>query len=533
LLIMQSKNISTSQKPAMQKATEAVCVFLAALVLYLSTLANNFSASHDSISYLNGIVSGTNLFHQHHLLYHFSAHLYYIVFGSVFSSVQPHYIVETFTALFGSASISIAYCFFRFRFNKGITYSFIAASVIAFSYGVWSYSTNVEVYAVSNFFVLFTLFVATKRVLSNSHLGLIAVLHSIAILFHQANVLLIPVILFAIWMNRKTFPLLRAFFQYALIVIVITASVYLYIGWVIEGNNSFGAFKEWITGYAEGHGYWQPFSIVNIIAGISRAMVGAQFLFKWPVAQTYLQRSFPSHGLADEQFFVRNMHSAEAWLYVILTAMLILMILVLVVRFIQNFKSIKEQYKSAVVLLLICLACYSIFFFFWMPQIVEFWILQTILFWIILLGTARPFLAKERKLTLTLISLSLVLFIINYFGSIRRLTSLSNDWYYVQTQKIEPTLRPNDIIVFKDGWIIKDYVSYFTKTAIVDAAVDQKAQNDELIQEAIANGGKLFLFERTNRNDHRNATNYFDSLYSQYRQKAKVLSKEPLVWVIE
>jgi hypothetical protein len=169
-----------------------------------------------------------------------------------------------------------------------------------------------------------------------------------------------------------------------------------------------------------------------------------------------------------------------------------------------------------------------------MPQIVEFWILQTIIFWIVLFGAIPSNRDKSKRFsTIAALILAALLLIINYFGSIRRLRDINNDWYYLQMRKLEPMLGPKDIVVFKDGWIIKDYVSYFTKTVVVDASFDKKSQSDELLRQAIHDGGRLFLFEQINRADSSHATNYFDSLYSEYTKKAKVLSKEPLIWVIE
>jgi hypothetical protein len=131
--------------------------------------------------------------------------------------------------------------------------------------------------------------------------------------------------------------------------------------------------------------------------------------------------------------------------------------------------------------------------------------------------------------------LAILLFIVNYFGIISRLANINNDWYYLQMQKIQPSLTRNDIVVFKDGWIIKDYVSYFTKSTVVDSPLDinEKAEANQKIRQAIDGGGKLFLFEETNRTNTTRTANYFDSLLSRYSPRARILSKEPLVWVIQ
>src|SRR5689334_22453845 len=90
----------------------AVVVWLISYVFFLFTLANNFSASHDSINYLIGIVNGTHLFHPHHLLYHYYAHLWLKLFSYIFHGVPHQYIIESFTAVWGSGILAVCYLFF-------------------------------------------------------------------------------------------------------------------------------------------------------------------------------------------------------------------------------------------------------------------------------------------------------------------------------------------------------------------------------------------------------------------------------------
>ena len=90
----------------------AVMVWLISYIFFLLTLANNFSASHDSINYLNGIVRGEHLFHPHHLLYNFYAYLWLILFKNIFQGAADHYIIESFTAVWGSGILAVSYLFF-------------------------------------------------------------------------------------------------------------------------------------------------------------------------------------------------------------------------------------------------------------------------------------------------------------------------------------------------------------------------------------------------------------------------------------
>src|SRR5690242_11982863 len=95
----------------------AVMVWLISYVFFLLTLATNFSASHDSIRYLIDIVNGSHLFHPHHLLYHYYAYLWLNLFKNIFLGVSDHYIIESFTAVWGSGILAVSYLFLRNRFN--------------------------------------------------------------------------------------------------------------------------------------------------------------------------------------------------------------------------------------------------------------------------------------------------------------------------------------------------------------------------------------------------------------------------------
>ena len=61
-------------------------IYFSVLGLYLFSLQNNFSASHDAITYLNHITKGENLFHPHHLLYNAIVNVWLNVWHFIFPS---------------------------------------------------------------------------------------------------------------------------------------------------------------------------------------------------------------------------------------------------------------------------------------------------------------------------------------------------------------------------------------------------------------------------------------------------------------
>lgn len=479
----------------------AVMVWLISYIFFLLTLANNFSASHDSINYLTGIVSGRNLFHPHHLLYNYYAHLWLILYKNIFLGVAPHYIIESFTAVWGSAILAISYLFFRNRFYLPVGLSVLGVTVIAFSYGTWFYSVNIEVYTPPIFFLLCCLFIITKKQPRAADVWKVAILHSFAILFHQVNILFTPIIIYWLFVNRANLGFINSFFKYAVLGLILTGGLYLFCGIFFEQKTTVASFTDWILGYTQGHSYWQTLSAktpLNVAAGFSRAFMGGHFIFQHTYLQDVLKSSFSSHGLTDEIFLASGLHPFVTWLLTILAVLFILLMIVLAVRFIMHYKSM-ELHHHVIVPIFITIIVYSLFFCFWMPEILEFWILQMVLVWLLLIGMVPAYrfpvgLASLKGIFL----LSVSLFLINYFGSIRWLQKSSRDWYYTEVKELDPALTSSDIVFVVDEWIMKDYVRYFSKATVIatDDPGYQQAEAQKLMRDALSNRHKVIEYNR-------------------------------------
>lgn len=511
----------------------------AALAFFLITLAANFSASHDSIHYLNGIVSGSDLFHQHHLLYHVSAYYWLKFWQPVFSTIPDYYIIESFTALWGSASLALIYCFFKNRFGLSSLRSVIGVSIIAFSYGFWFYSVNIETYTPPIFFILTALYILSGDRFSSKDIWKLALAHCMAILFHQASILFAPTILFTLFWNRKHIALSGALMQYLLIGVGLVGGLYFFIGWFIAGHDSWAEWGRWVQGYTVGHGFWQPLSLKTpfyALAGFSRAFIGGHFLFQIPFLKDIFDRSFASHGLNDELFLTANMGGSMAILLTILSFVLALLLLLMLVRFARKYKTIRKAHARIVQPALLCIATYSLFFCFWMPEILEFWILQMALAWLLLIG-ATPLTGFPVRIPVTsgLILTALVVFSINFFGSMRWLRHLENDWYYAQAKQIGGAAEKGDMILTEDGWIIKDFLRYFTPAQVYapDDPGYSAEGTDQAVENVLASNRKVFIYRHPNPNDPAIA-GYIDALLERESRRKKAFNeKDPEVYVLE
>jgi hypothetical protein len=481
---------------SIRKIPAPLVVWVTSYIFFLFTLVNNLSASHDSVHYLIDILKGEELFHQHHLLYNILASKWMqMLYG-----VPPQYAVESFTAFWGSSALTIIYLFFRNRFYLSLPNAALGTAIIAFSYGVWFYSVNIEVYMPPLFFMICSLYVITKKNLELNDIWKIALLHSLAILFHQVNILFVLVVLFTIYTNRKNLALGHALAQYALISIIVVGGMYFVAGWIFEGHNSVVGWMHWMAGYTVGHGYWQPLSLktpLHAVTGFSHAFIGGHFIFRLPVVEHYLRYSIGDHGLSDEIFLSSKIPVFVAWLLSIGVVVFGFLFIFLLYRFIKKYRSIVNDSGRVVTPMALTILIYSVFFCFWMPEILEFWILQMVLVWMLLIGmtplTRFPFKIPTRN---GLVILVVVMFAVNFFGSIRWLQDIDNDWYYHEVGKIKDQVGPNDLVVVDNEWILKDFVRYFTKAKVLatDEGNYNKDIEEKMIKQALARKGKVFIY---------------------------------------
>ena len=471
-------------------------VWVTAYIFFILSLANNLSASHDSIHYLLDIIQGKELFHQHHLLYGILASKWMLLLPGV----PKPYAIESFTALWGSSVLAIVYAFFRNRFHLLPIPAAMGSAIIGFSYGVWFYSVNIEVYMPPLFFILCSLYVLTQKSISIHDIRKMAVLHSLAILFHQVNVLFVLVPVYVIITNRRNLNLASALLQYALIGIIVAGGMYFIAGWCIEGHNSFAEWMHWMEGYAVGHGYWQPLSAktpVHVATGFSHAFVGGHFIFQIPAVQQLFEASFREHGLTDEIFLSSKISPAGAWALAACSVVTVILLTGVVFRFIRFGKSILLQSGDVVKPLLLTILIYSIFFCFWMPEVLEFWILQMVLVWLLLIGMLPlvrfPFRIQVRN---GLLVLAILMFSINYFGSLRWLQDINNDWYYSETSKINAQVNKNDLVIVDNEWILKDFLRYYTTAEVLatDEPGYSKPAEETKVREVLSRKGRVFTY---------------------------------------
>lgn len=497
-------------------------IYFSVLGLYLFSLQNNFSASHDAITYLNHITKGEHLFHPHHLLYNAVVNVWLNSWHYIFPSLPLHYIMESFSAVCGSGIVLVTYIFFTRRFFLNYTTSAVCSVIIAFSYGVWSYSTNIEVYAPSILFSLLILLRLSRKEITNYDLLVISALHILAILFHQVNVLLTPVVL--LYVLKIQAPKWRSVSLYLVPTTFIVLVSYIIAAWFYADERSLNGITRWMLFYATELDYWHPFgydTIPYVVTGLAHAFIGAHYIFKIPSLSDKLTGGMSEHSLSDELYLSSSLGNGFSNALLFLSILVAIGMVYLVVQFIVN---IRKRFTIVQGILLSTLFIYSVFFVFWMPENLEFWIFQSVIIWMLILGNPSFFSKKFSIILPAFIAASL--FLINYFGSIELLGKKNSDLYYSRVQPVSKLIESGDIVILEEPWILDGYIDYFT------SAQEYKASDVNVIplsNKALSAQRKVVIFER---NGNRSKT--VDSLYNLYKGRINTANDSvPYIRIIQ
>lgn len=513
---------------SLRYAGSPVSVFVVFLLVYLLTLTSNFTGPHDSMAYLNMLKTEHGLWHPHHLLYHVLSKYWLHAWEAIFPSVEDYFIIESFSSVWGAATLSLVFLFFRRRFGHTILTAWLGTAAVGFSYGIWFYSVNVEVYMPSLFFTVWALYILSVDEWSSKQVWRIGLVHSLAILFHQMNILLTPIIIYKIISQRRNIYVFKSIFWYGVVGVVLVGGMYFFGGWVREGNNDLSSWMSWMRGYTGTGDYWQPLSWKTpAFAGMGflRTFVGGQFLFQLGQLSESMNNFLKVHALHDEIFLVRNLSAGTIWMIVIMVAVLMLLMLALLVKFIGKFREKMRNWGHVITPLLLYVAVYSLYFFFWMPEILEFWLGQCVICWLILVGTYRP---VGKRLNLITGAIALLLLVINFISAIKPMQDIRNDIGYARIEKVKDAATEKDLVLVEDPWLLKEFLEYYTKAPVevIPQTLNQQVQLYIKIKYHLAAGNKVFVFAARDPARFPGSSEFIPALQREYGSRVSVLEKE-------
>jgi len=487
------------------------------LLLFLVTQAGTMSPAHDSMCYLRMIERG-EFFHEHHLLYNAAAWLWMEFWQLLVPSLGAITLISWLNGLFGALTLSVFALLLVRRAGIGRTPAAVATLLPAFSFGIWFYSITIEVYIIALFFVLAAMYVLTRNQLDARTVIFAAMLHGVAMLFHQLHLFFLFPALYIIMQSRRrengsAHPAWRLALLYTATAGLTALLPYLFIGWYVLGMNTPERYLHWLIGYGARGDFWNApgLSLLpKIVLGYGRSLVGADFLFALQPTLEMIERLLPSKWLADQEFVVRRL---PEWLAAALVALSVAFTALFVAALGKSLvaaRRLRSQLPSVFHSALVFLLTYSMFFTFWDTTNVEFWIPQSVMVWM-LLAIVLTLNKSSRSSTprtkpsapVLVVLLAGLLFVLNGAGSILWMIPTSNDYYMSKSRDLASLAGDNGLILLPDHYMMDWYLPVesnrrtrtFTR-ALKDCDRDAACALERLtrsMDSASARGGRIVL----------------------------------------
>jgi hypothetical protein len=345
------------------------------------------------------------------------------------------------------------------------------------------------------FFTTASLYLLARKNWDARAVWLTAILHSLAILFHQMNILFTPIVIYKIVEQRKNIFVFKSLFWYGLSGLLMVGGGYFLAGRFGEGHTDLGGWITWLRGYTITDEYWRSLNWETPLlagTGFGHTFLGAHFVFRIGLEKWFTSLLY-SHSLQDEFFLSRNLSPNFSRSLFLLSLLFAALTFFLLIKFLSRIGALLRNQYFIIVPLMLYFLIYSIYFLFWMPEILEFWLGQCIVFWLLLIGTYEK--VDMRFNALLMIILSLLLFI-NFTGSIRPMQDINNDIGYVRIEKVRELAKPSDIVIVQNPWLLKEFLEYYTPASVAEQPKN-KMQADSLqqvVQRRLQAGGKVFIF---------------------------------------
>ena len=480
----------------------SVIPFIGFFVFYLLLLSNNLSITHDSINYLLQVTSLEFLFHSNHLIYQPALVVVVSTLSSMGFEVDSRIVIEVVSAVAGALTLQAAYLIMVKRLGLSVFITWMALGACGFSFGIWYYSVAIEIYTLPLCFLAWTFYLLMDEAITSKSVFIAAVLHSIAILFHETAIFfaLVPLLALLSLGERKLSSRIYLLGIYVLTGTIIVSTAYLLAAASTGHIDSIDQFLHWFMG-GGGEQYWSPVSptaLVLAAVGFGRAIIGAHFMFGIPKLQEVFQQIFSGKSLDDEIYFVQNLSIATTVTLCVIAVMTLALILFMVAIAVKNlFQGNFISPKRGVILLLAWFLPYTLFFIAWDPSNVDLWIPQVAVFWILLAALLTDKDEKKKSGAYLLLVCSLSLLLVNGVGSVFQAKSKELDYNWVKVNQLNEQLKPGDYLYIGDSWPISDHIKYYTDiefTAVAD--LYNNASVDELVEEMsdrISRQQKIYL----------------------------------------
>ena len=411
--------------------------FLAVFTFLLFFLLRSAYQTLDSLDYALSAKTGDGMFHPHHLLYIPFIHAFHLLISQICGPCNTIFSAQVFNILWAIAAVTAIFLVVRKLLDSSFA-GLSAALLLLVSQGFWLYSTQTEVYvpALGSLALLVAIILAHRSLyLTTPQILRVAFLWSLAVFFHQTNILfVIPLGLFLVMREG------RHGYQ-TLVKIMFLAALLISVGYVM-------AF------------FFTPEA--KTLAGFF------QFGLNYAVVPD------PAWGTLDNVSprGVQQLLSSQSWNFVTVSSdfeqVLILILAISTMAMIGwNLWRVSKHASHAAVraLLLAWLASYFLFFLWWLPREREFFIVtlfpMIVLAFLTLddLASMMAFPYPRKLIPPAVVVLASILLVMNLQSAILP-SHASMGAGYRQASNLA-TMAPPQCVIVNDDLVINNLRYYF------------------------------------------------------------------------
>ena len=341
-----------------------LCLGSACFCVYLSHLPINHT--YDGMVFASLVeqkaIPLQELFHPHHLIYNFLGRMIFLwghFHGANWDGLEA---LQFFDVLTGILGVLLVF-HLLVRLTQDRFMAFLSALGLAFTYSYWYFSTSpgVRIFATVTPLLAWYAFSYVKNAPSLYGIPL-GMVHALAVLGHQTNLLLEPAFLGGIWcVKEKPFreKCWTSFFYLGALTLVVLG-FYGVVGRYIWERTTYSAWVWWVMSYMhvkEWGGHLGP-------AGFEKGKFAMVFAF--------LAGAYPTKPLGQYLTFGFARGIFQDALWVVLGVLLL------------NIRSFWARYSQTLWIGLCWLLAFIPFFIWWEPWNIEFWVSSTVPCWILM-----------------------------------------------------------------------------------------------------------------------------------------------------
>jgi hypothetical protein len=464
-----------ARRPASALRLEALAIFLALAPAYALTPAGNHAEAEDSLGYLALMRDGplADLSHPHHLAYHWLGWGAYQLARALGHDGGPLAPVRALGAAIGGAALAARWLLLR-AVAPGRLVATTACGLVAFSYGFWWYSGEVEVYGLSALLLILALRAAWHAATRPGPraFALLGAAGGLALLGHSTNALFASVALVALLRARGALGAVGVARSAATCggAAALVAGLPYALAIATAGRHDPGGVHGWLTDYARS-GQWGntgPAEAPRAAIGAGRAVLGGLFAFAPGPLHDAIAGALPGSTPRWQRYLMRDFDGRLALGLLALSAL----VAAGVARLLVGWRAARGVPRGARTLALLCLGWlvpYAAFFTWWEPTNVEFWIAPWVALAVLaaLPLAARPRAARARWRAAGVAALLAALLAANLVGSILPQHSPGDDYWRARAAWYERHAAPTDLIVATNH-TFANYLRYFGRAEVLN-----------------------------------------------------------------